>query len=171
MARQLLGESRYAEDLPEIIFSAVDRDGEPSVSVQFMLDAWQEELGVEVRADLVAPEVYYYELESVSEHLYTYGWVADYPDPENFLDLLLHSEAHDSRYANPLYDNLFGTGAGGTGPREQAQLVPRGGAVADGRRRHHPALPRQGLRDGAPARARFRDIAVRSAGCEQGLPC
>ncbi len=114
MARQLLAESQYAGNLPEIIFSAVNRDGEPSVSVQFMLDAWQEELGVEVRADLVAPEVYYYELESVSEHLYTYGWVADYPDPENFLDLLLHSEAHDSRYANPLYDDLL----------ERARAVP-----------------------------------------------
>ena len=79
-----------------------------------MLDAWQRELGVEVRADLVAPEVYYYELESVSEHLYTYQWVADYPDPENFLDLLLHSEAHDSRYANPLYDDLL----------ERARAVP-----------------------------------------------
>ena len=114
MARQLLAESRYAGNLPEIIFSAVDSGGQPSVSVQFMLDAWQEELGIEVRADLVAPEVYYYELESVSEHLYTYGWVADYPDPENFLDLLLHSEAHDSRYVNALYDNLL----------ERARAVP-----------------------------------------------
>ena len=107
MARQLLAESQYADDLPEITFSAMGEGGQPSQIVQFMLDAWQDELGIEVRADLVAPEVYYYELESVSEHLYTYGWVADYPDPENFLDLLLHSEAHDSRYANPLYDNLL----------------------------------------------------------------
>ncbi len=105
-ARQLLAESRYAGDLPQIIFSAVDRGGEPSASTQFMLDAWQEELGVEVQADLVDPEVYYYELESVAEHLYSYGWVADYPDPENFLDLLLHSEAHDSRYVNPVFDEL-----------------------------------------------------------------
>ena len=47
------------------------------------------------------------QLESVAEHMYTYGWVADYPDPENFLDLLLHSESRDSRYRNPRFDSLL----------------------------------------------------------------
>ena len=55
MARQQLAESVYADGLPEVIFSAVDQGGQPSATVQFMLDAWQEELGVEVIADLVAP--------------------------------------------------------------------------------------------------------------------
>ncbi len=106
-ARQLLAESRYADNLPEIIFSAVDAGGQPSAGVQFMLDAWQEELGVEVQADLIDPDVYYYQLEEVAENMYSYGWVADYPDPENFLDLLLHSEAHDARYRNPEFDSLL----------------------------------------------------------------
>ena len=106
MARQLLAESRYADDLPEIIFTAVDYDGEPSSMVQFMVDSWKESLGVEVKVDLVDADAYYYDLENVGEHLYTYGWVADYPDPENFLDLLLHSEAHDARYINKDFDVL-----------------------------------------------------------------
>ncbi len=105
-ARQLLAESRYADSFPEITFSAVDADGSPLESVQFMLAAWAEELGVEVQTDLLAPDVYYYQLEEVAEHLFSYGWVADYPDPENFLDLLLHSEAHDARYTNRSFDSL-----------------------------------------------------------------
>ncbi len=105
-ARQLLAESRYADSFPEITFSAVDADGSPLESVQFMLAAWAEELGVEVRTDLLAPDVYYYQLEGVAEHIFTYGWVADYPDPENFLDLLLHSERHDARYINRSFDSL-----------------------------------------------------------------
>ena len=105
-ARRVLAESQYADDLPEIVFSAVDRDGAPPQTVQFMLDAWQEELGVTVQLDLIDPEDYYYQLESVGQHLYMYGWVADYPDPENFLDLLLHSEAHDARYVNGVFDDL-----------------------------------------------------------------
>ncbi len=106
-ARHLLSRSQYADGLPEIIFSAVDAGGQPSAGVQFMLDAWKEELGVEVRPELIEPDVYYYQLEEVAEHMYSYGWVADYPDPENFLDLLLHSEAHDSRYNNPVFDSLL----------------------------------------------------------------
>ena len=105
-ARQLLAESRYADSLPEIVFSTVDVDGEPPRSVQFMLTSWREELGVDVQADLLDPDAYFYQLEEAGEHLFTYGWVADYPDPENFLDLLLHSSAHDARYINLSFDSL-----------------------------------------------------------------
>ena len=105
-ARQALAESQYADDLPEIVFTAVDRDGEPPQSVRFMLDAWEQELGVTVQVELIAPDAYFDALESTAKHLYTYGWVADYPDPENFLDLLLHSDAHGSRYRNPVFNTL-----------------------------------------------------------------
>ena len=106
-ARKLLAESQYADDFPEITYITVDRDGEPPLTVQFMIDSWKENLGVEVNLNLVDPEEYYYNLEDQEGHLYTYGWVADYPDPENFLDLLLHSEAHDSRYVNEAFDALL----------------------------------------------------------------
>ena len=106
MARQLLAESKYADDFPEVFYTTLDLDGEPPGSVQFMIDAWKAELGIEVQAALHDSEDYYYQLEEIGQHLYTYGWVADYPDPENFLDLLLHSEAHDSRYVNPKFDSL-----------------------------------------------------------------
>ena len=106
-ARMLLAESSYGDDLPEITFLATDQDGEPSSMVQFLLDSWEENLGLTVGVNLVEPEEYVYHLEEQTGHLFTYGWVADYPDPENFLDLLLHSESHDSRYANPAYDELL----------------------------------------------------------------
>ena len=105
-ARKLLAEIGYADDFPEITYITVDRDGEPSESVQFMIDSWKENLGIDVNVNLVDPEEYYYNLEDHEGHLYTYGWVADYPDPENFLDLLLHSEAQESRYANEAFDAL-----------------------------------------------------------------
>ena len=104
MARQLLAESRYANNLPEIIYT-VPRGGTP-LTVRFMINAWEEELGVEVKVKSVPDDEYFYGLEAVAEHLYSYGWVADYPDPENFLDLLLHSSRHDARYLNEEFDSL-----------------------------------------------------------------
>ena len=106
MARQLLAGSQYADDLPEVLFTAVDYGGQPSSLVQFMLDSWRDELGVEVRTELLDTDAYYYALEEAGDHLFTYGWVADYPDPENFLDLLLHSEAHDTRHVSQRFDVL-----------------------------------------------------------------
>ncbi len=106
-ARKLLASSQYADDFPEITYIVVDRDGEPPESVQFMIDSWKKNLGVEVNLNLVDPEEYYYNLEDQQGHMFTGAWVADYPDPENFLDLLLHSEAHDSRYVNEAFDALL----------------------------------------------------------------
>ena len=104
MARQLLADSQYADEMPEIIFT-VPSDG-ASATVRFMIDAWQEELGVEVTTELVPDDDYFYQLESIGEHLFVYGWVADYADPENFLDLLFHSSRHDGRYGNEEFDRL-----------------------------------------------------------------
>ncbi len=105
-ARRLLAESKYAGDLPEIVYTAVDYGGRPSSLIQYMLDEWREELGVEVSAGLLDTDTYYYDLEEAGEHLLLYGWVADYPDPENFLDLLMHSEIHESRYVSQRFDVL-----------------------------------------------------------------
>lgn len=106
-ARRLLAESKYADDFPGIVFSAVDRDGEPSEQVQFVVAAWQEELGVEVEVELHESDVYYYSLENVVGNVWHSGWVADYPDPENFLDLLLHSQPLDGKFVNDHFDTLI----------------------------------------------------------------
>ena len=40
---------------------------------------------------------------------FSMGWVADYPDPEDFLDILFHSRSslNHCRYSNPQLDQLL----------------------------------------------------------------
>ncbi|MDX1686964.1 MAG: hypothetical protein R3248_03185, partial [Candidatus Promineifilaceae bacterium] len=42
-------------------------------------------------------------------HVYSFGWCADYPDPQNFLDVLFHSESPQNLggYSNPEVDALL----------------------------------------------------------------
>lgn len=55
------------------------------------------------------PETYYEVLMEEKDEIYDSGWVADYPDPENFLDILFHSgsEENDGEYSNPQIDALL----------------------------------------------------------------
>ena len=43
------------------------------MTVQFMLDSWEENLGVEVKVELVDSNEYFYNLGSTRKHLYPYG--------------------------------------------------------------------------------------------------
>ena len=53
---------------------------------------WQENLGVAVQPQLLDPFVYNEQLYAGNVgHVYSSGWCADYPDPQNFLDILFHS--------------------------------------------------------------------------------
>ena len=110
-ARDLLAQSSYggAENLPLIVY-AISAFDEPSSEVVALLDMWRENLGVQVDVGTVSPDVYFYFLEFIPKNLFNYGWIADYPDPHDFLDVLFHSgsENNPGHYSNPEVDALLG---------------------------------------------------------------
>ncbi len=67
------------------INSGGGRNEQVAEAVQKML---QENLGVDVRIQQVEFAQHYENLESGKARFWRAGWVADYPDPENFLNLL-----------------------------------------------------------------------------------
>jgi len=107
-AGHLLASSSYGRDLPPLTF-VTGGYTTPSPIVEALVNMWRENLGVRVEVKLIDPEDYYYRLEAEMENLYDYGWIADYPDPENFLDVLFHSQAANNvgRYANAETDQLL----------------------------------------------------------------
>ena len=109
-ARRLLEQSSYGgvEGLPIIVYTTSGFT-ELSQTVIAMLDMWQEHLGVEIGVHLLDPSLYFYFLNIVVDNLYDYGWIADYPDPHNFLDVLFHSEADNNagNYSNQDVDTLL----------------------------------------------------------------
>lgn len=109
-AQQLLAAAGYGDgrDLPPITFATGGyEDVGPLVTA--LITRWRENLGVEVTPSLVDPVIYANALAENAGNLYTYGWCADYPDPENFLDVLFHSGSAQNvgRFSDAAVDALL----------------------------------------------------------------
>ena len=70
---------------------------------------YKEALGVAIEIEQVEDQTFYAELDQNKYQMYSLGWVADYPDPQNFLDLQFHSGSalNHSGYRNPDVDRLL----------------------------------------------------------------
>jgi oligopeptide transport system substrate-binding protein len=111
-ARQLLAESKYgsADKLPPIVYTSSGHGSDADSSVAALAQMWQQNLGITITVENLDPNKYY-DLVRDGQHgqLLGGGWCADYPDPENFLDVLFHtgSEQNLGNYSNPEIDRLL----------------------------------------------------------------
>ncbi len=112
LARQRLAESSYgsAENLPPIVFTSGGFGSDVDSDVAALAQMWQTNLGVTIEVENLEPDKFFDKLHD-GEHgqLFSYGWCADYPDPENFADVLFHSDAQQNlgKYSNPELDALL----------------------------------------------------------------
>jgi len=108
-AREALAASGYADNLPPITFTAGGYGTAERLDLDAMIADWQEILGADVTVEFLDPQDYSRASREGHGHLASYGWCADYPDPENFLDILFHSnsEFNVAGYNNPDIDALL----------------------------------------------------------------
>jgi ABC-type transport system substrate-binding protein len=104
-ARQLLAESKYggAENLPPI---AAYGGGWTTT----LRDIAEGELGITVETrDYESFGEYLAALQEAHLPMFSIAWIADYPDPENFLDLLFRTGSYENHtsYSNPEVDALL----------------------------------------------------------------
>ncbi len=109
-ARAELAQSKYgdAEALGRITFSTAGQAASIGPTLEAILANWEENLGVEVEIQQTEWAIYLQDLARDRYQIFDAGWSADYPDPEDFLDLLLHSESplNHTNYSNPDFDAL-----------------------------------------------------------------
>jgi oligopeptide transport system substrate-binding protein len=110
-AIELIAASKYGDvsNLPPITLTV---DGYGSSIPNYLgaiIQEWQQNLGVEISVRQLETDNFIYNLKEEKDEMFILGWVADYPDPHNFLDILFHtgSEVNISEYSNPSLDDLL----------------------------------------------------------------
>lgn len=107
-ARELLKEAGYenGKDLPALnlqINSGGGRNEQVAEAAQKMLE---ENLNITVNISVMAWPTHLENLESGKVDFWRAGWIADYPDPENFLNLLwskhIPTDPNTRAYLNPM---------------------------------------------------------------------
>lgn len=110
-ARRLLAASKYgsAENLPEIVLTEVGGGAEGRIDTQAFIQQWREELGIDVRIEQTDFATILARQDEGSLQMFNAGWIMDYPDPEDILDLKFHSGSalNDVNYGNADVDAIL----------------------------------------------------------------
>jgi len=95
--------------MPAVTFTVSGSGGLVSRQTQALVTGWREALGVEVKVRQVETERFFYHTEEEIDNMYAIGWVADYPHPQDFLDVLFGSgsASNNSGYVNAAVDGLL----------------------------------------------------------------
>ncbi len=95
-AKELIASSKYGDvsKLTPITLTTSGLAGYISGYLEAVVTQWKNNLGVEVKIRQLEPELFQYHLDQELDALYEMGWIADYPHPQNFLEVLFHSDAY-----------------------------------------------------------------------------
>jgi len=111
-ARKLLEEAGYAggRALPPIAYHFNTSDANQRIAE--VLQAQLKEIGIALELRRLDWAAHIKVVDDGSAGFFRQGWIADYPDPENFLTVLFHSRnvgaaGNTSRYRNPTVDRLL----------------------------------------------------------------
>lgn len=115
LARELMQQSKYADalasgDFPRITLTISGSFGATIPAyLEVMLEQWRQELGITVDIQQTEWATFLEDVNKRKYQMFTLGWIADYPDPENFLDLLFRSDSlsNHTNYDNPEVDRLL----------------------------------------------------------------
>ena len=112
LAKEFLEKSKYldTETRPRIVITIPGSGGSPNLDLEVIINMWFENLGVEVEIQQVEWATFLNDLNKRRFQAFGgLGWEADYPDPQDFLDVLFHSESdkNNGAYSNPEVDLLL----------------------------------------------------------------
>jgi ABC-type transport system substrate-binding protein len=119
-ARELMDEAGYPNGIdPEtgealrLTFDSPNTSTGGLQMIQFYAQAWKK-LGIDLKIDRTNYNQFQEKIRNGAHQIFEAGWVADYPDPENFLFLLWsemaaqpHGGPNSVNFSDPRFDELY----------------------------------------------------------------
>lgn len=119
-ARRLLGEAGYRDGVDQetqrplrLTFDTGDTSAEGQLRYTFFINAWRR-IGIDVELRATNYNSFQQKMRDGAFQVFFWGWVADYPDPENFMFLLwskmsrkLNNGPNTANFKHARYDQLF----------------------------------------------------------------
>ncbi len=130
-ARRLYAEAGYGPERPlevEVLYNTSDNHRQMALAIAAM---WKQHLGVKTKIVNQEFKVYLATRRRKDEtQVYRAGWIGDFSDPVNFLDILRSDNGrNDTGYADPVYDALLDQAAAETDLARRRQLKAQAEAV------------------------------------------
>jgi len=120
-ARRLLADSGYENGvgLPPITL-AFNSDPTNQLIAENIQAQWKKNLGVTILLDNLEWKVYLQRLREETPQIFRLGWGADYPDPDNFMNLFTSTSGNNyTHWANATYDQLISDAASEGDPKKR----------------------------------------------------
>jgi ABC-type transport system substrate-binding protein len=119
-AAKILSEAGYSNGIDpktnaplHLTFDVGDTSAEGQLRFKFYVNEWRK-IGLNVTIEATNYNKFQQKVRDGAYQVFTWGWMADYPDPENFLFLLWSQMArsknngpNSANFSDPEYDRLF----------------------------------------------------------------
>jgi len=108
-ARELLNDAGGPGSLGDISLLSSGRGASVGPIIEAIQAMWQDNLGVTVEVDQEEFGLFLRDLDDGNFTMFDLGWIADYVDPQNFLDIKFHSDSanNETKYSSPEVDDLL----------------------------------------------------------------
>ncbi|MFC4184270.1 peptide ABC transporter substrate-binding protein [Saccharococcus thermophilus] len=118
------------KDLPPITLSYNTDDLHAKIA-QAIQDMWKKNLGIEVKLDNSEWAVYIDKLHSGDYQIGRMGWLGDFNDPINFLELFRDKKGgnNDTNWENPKYKQLLIDSQKETDPEKRKEMLKQAEAI------------------------------------------
>jgi oligopeptide transport system substrate-binding protein len=123
-ARAIIEEKGGPDLFRDVTLLTSGQGAAPSEALAAVTALWEENLGVAIPIEQEEFGIFLRDIDQGNFSMFSLGWIADYPDPQNFLEIKLHSQSADNEvgYSNPQVDELLDQAATETDEAERIRL-------------------------------------------------